>query len=366
MVESIRKSAYGCTKYIPGKSTSQVCQDYNLSSVIKLGSNENSYAPFPVIKQAMLDEIDRIGIYPEKKYVVLKQIIGENAGLTEHHVGLGHGAGNVLDVVAKTFIEDGDEVIIPEKTYSLYTDISKIMGAKIVKTAMTSDYKIDLTAVKNAITDRTKLIYICNPNNPTSTIVDKNEFTVFVQNLPKHVWVLLDEAYIEFTDADLVPDAISLIKQGYNLIQVRTFSKYYGLAGGRVGYMLADTSVADMYNTVSEPFNCNRIGLAGAVAILNDDTNQADFYAKKMMADREIMAKKLESFGFEVTKSHTNFLFLKTKYQGADIAEKLLHKGVIVRPCGGWSYPNHVRVSIGNTQENLEFLAKIEEVLNDM
>ncbi|MFI3226880.1 MAG: histidinol-phosphate transaminase [Clostridia bacterium] len=366
VVESIRKSAYTCSEYVPGKSTDQVREAYGLDRVVKLGSNENSYGPFPGTIEAMAKEITRLNIYPEKNYVKLKDLLGEMYGVNADWVGLGHGAGNVLDVLAKTFLEEGDEVIVPEKTYGLYSEISKVMGATVVTTPMKNEIHIDLDAVKAAITDKTKLIYICNPNNPTSVLEDKGELTELIKGLPKNTWLILDEAYAEFSNPEDLPDAIKLMQEDYNLIRVRTFSKYYGLAGGRIGYCVAKPDVTDMYNTVSEPFNSNRIGLAGAVALLENCKEEAKFYADKMNDDRAMMTSKMRAIGLEVVESGTNFIFFKTPYDAGEIGELLLRKGVIVRPCGGWSYPNHIRVSIGNTEENMEFIAKLGEVLDDL
>ncbi len=361
MVERVRKAANKCSKYVHAKTAHEVKTDYKLDSVTKLCSNENPYAPFEAVKTAMINEIDAMNVYPEKNYSKLQMLLGDMYGLSSEWIGLGHGAGNVLEVVAKTFIDDGDEIIIPAITYNLYKEISIIMGGVPVFTPMTDDYKLDLNAIESAITAQTKLIFICNPNNPTGTIVDKEELTQLIMSLPSHVWVLLDEAYAEF--ATELPDSMGLIKQGYNLVCIRTFSKFYGLAGGRIGYVVANPDFINMYNTVSEPFNANRIGLAGAVAVLEYAMDDADFFWGKMLADRDKLSVMLEYFGCDVVPSHANFIFFDTFADANFICDFLAAKGFIIRPCNAWGLPSHIRLSIGTYDENVEFLAAFQEAL---
>ena len=184
MVKGIRKFAYDCEKYVSGKSMDEVMEEYGLTSVIKLGSNENQYAPYPAAVQAMQAEIGRMNIYPEKNYIRLKELVGEKFGVTGDWVSLGHGAGNVLDEVAKTLLEDGDEVLLPKESYRLYREISKIMGAKVVEIPLNENYTIDLADYKKALTDKTKIVWICNPNNPTGTVIDKDTFGDLIDVLP--------------------------------------------------------------------------------------------------------------------------------------------------------------------------------------
>ncbi|AZI16303.1 histidinol-phosphate transaminase [Bifidobacterium breve] len=367
MVNGIRKAAFACEKYVSGKSMDDVMRDYGLSSVVKLGSNENMYGPYPHALEAMRDEVSLINIYPERNYIKLKELLADKFGVADSTwVSLGHGAGNVLDSIAKTLLEEGDEVLVPEQSYRLYPEISKIMGAKVIEVPLTDRYSIDLHDYAKLLTDRTKIVWLCNPNNPTGTVVPIDDFTWFVDQMPADCWLVVDEAYAEFADADVLPDVIAAIKSGKQVIDVRTFSKYYGLAGGRIGYLIADPEFVNWYDTVSEPFNSNRTGLAGAVALLEQDTDECRRCRDLMVVDRERMNAELAAMGCTPVKSHANFVFFEMPYDASQVAELLLRRGVIVRPCGGWGYPNHMRVSIGTTEQNDAFLSAIRDVFAEM
>lgn len=362
MVPGIRRQALTMAAYVPGKTTDAVIEQYKLTKVVKLGSNENNYAPFPSAMEAMTAELQRINVYPEKNYVRLKNMLGLRNGLDGDWVGIGHGAGGVLETIARCFLESGDEVILPSQTYGLYKEISKVMGAEIAYSQLTG-YTIDLDDIIGRITPRTKLVWLCNPNNPTSTVFGAEGLPRLLDALPATAWVVLDEAYREYADPTLLPDTVELIRQGRHILAVRTFSKYFGLAGGRIGYLLAAPEVITYYDTVSEPFNANRIGLAGAVATLQGDGETLQRCAAAMMADRERIIRTLRDLGCTPEVSHTNFVFFRTPYPCGQVNELLLRRGVIARPCAGWSYPDHMRVSIGTMEETRVFLAILADVL---
>lgn len=363
MLKGIRKEAFDCEAYVSGKSMEDVMEEYGLSSIIKLGSNENAYGPYENAKVQMASEIGKLNIYPEKNFIRLKNLLGEKFGVDGSYVGIGHGAGGVLETIARTFLEAGDEVLLPKQSYRLYREISKIMGARVKEISLDENYTIDLNAYEAAITPKCKLIWICNPNNPTGSVIDPKELEVFLDKLPEHTFVVLDEAYAEFAPAAVLPDTIRYIKEHKNILCVRTFSKYYGLAGGRIGYVIADPQIIQYYDTVSEPFNANRIGLAGAVATITIDKENAVYYGNKLIADREWMNEELKKMGCIVHKSYANFVFFQTPYPAADLSELLLQKGIIVRPCGGWGYDKHLRVTIGTTDQNQAFLETMQTVL---
>lgn len=367
MVNGIRKEAFACEKYVSGKSMDQVMADYGLTSVVKLGSNENMYGPYPHALQAMRDQLDMVNIYPERDYILLKELLAGKFGVAgPDWVSLGHGAGNVLDAVAKTLLEEGDEVIVPEQSYRLYPEISKIMGAKVIEVPLDETYTISLRAYADAITEKTKIVWLCNPNNPTGTVVPKDEFDWFVDRLPADCWLVVDEAYAEFADANALPDIVEYIKAGKQVIDIRTFSKYYGLAGQRIGYLIADPEFVNWYDTVSEPFNSNRLGLAAAVALIEKDSEECERCKGLMVADRERMNAEVEAMGCVPVHSHANFMFFEMPYDAAEVGERLLRHGVIVRPCGGWGYPRHMRVSIGTTEQNDEFLRQLKAVFAEL
>lgn len=366
MIKGIRKEAYNCEAYVSGKSMDDVMEEYGLTQVMKLGSNENPYGPYEKCKEAMAAEIGKINVYPEKNYIKLKKLLGEKFGVDSDCVSLGHGAGNVLDEIAKTFLEEGDEVIVPQQSYRLYREISKIMGAKVIEVSLDENYTINLDDFKAAITPKTKLIWVCNPNNPTGSVIPKENFDAFIYALPEQTWLVVDEAYAEFADQEMLPDLVKHINANKNVIIVRTFSKYYGIAGARMGYLISSPEVITMYDTVSEPFNANRVALAGAVELVENEQETCKKYADIMIHDREMMNKELEKMGCTPYTSHANFIFFRTPFEASVIGELLLRKGLIVRPCSGWGYHNHLRVSIGTTEQNQVFLKEMKEILSSL
>lgn len=362
---SVRKEANDVQAYVPGKSIEEVKEKYSIESVIKLNSNENPYGPYKAALDVMIQEVRRMNIYPEKNFIKLKKILGDKYGLTEDNIGIGHGAGGIIETVAKTFLEDGDEVIVPTESYRLYREVSKIMGAKVIEVPLDNSYTIDLDKINKAITDKTKLIWICNPNNPTATMVDNKKLENLIYSLPEKTWIVLDEAYYEFVDEDKRIDGIKYIKEGKNLMCIRTFSKYYGLAGGRIGYLIADSEIIQYYDRVSEPFNANRTGLAGAVATIELCQNDYIKYGEIIIKDREILNSELKKLGCETHKSYANFIFFSTEYEADDIAEQLLKKGIIVRSCSEWGYSKSIRVTIGTKEENNKFFKSLKEILKN-
>lgn len=362
----VRKEVERCSKYEAGKSMEQVMAEYGLTQVVKLGSNENSYGPFPNALEAMRQEVSRINVYPERNYYRLKELVGQELGLDSDWISLGHGAGNILDTIAKTFLEEGDQVILPKQSYGLYREISKIMGAEVVETPLDERYAVDWRSMAESLNDRTKLIWLCNPNNPTGSVLDLGGFDEFVDSLPTRTWLVMDEAYCQFADPTLLPPTLKYVKERKNVIMVRTFSKYYGLAGARIGFVAAQPKVIQCYDTVSEPFNANRIGLAGAVATLKEDREACQSCGERMVSDRKWMSGELEQMGCRVTPSQANFIFYETPYDAQLLGERLLRKGVIVRPCGGWGYGHHIRVSIGKPEENQSFLDAMKETLEEV
>lgn len=404
MIKGIRREAYDCEAYVSGRSMDEVKEAYGLSQVIKLSSNENPYAPYEKCKEAMISEISRINVYPEKNYKKLKMLLGEKFGVGKDSISLGHGAGSVLEEIAKTFLEEGDEVLVPRQSYRLYREISKIMGAKVIEISLDENFSINPADFIAAITSKTKLIWICNPNNPTGTVIQKEKFENFIESLPEHIWMVIDEAYAEFADKEELPDMISYVQNRKNVIIVRTFSKYYGLAGARLGYLIAHPEVIKMYDTVSEPFNANRIALAGAVTLIEEEYDTCRKYGELLIRDRERLNEALIKMGCTPTPSAGNFVFFRIRqdaiYQddicqdticqdnirqntigqntigqdticqddvrqnAMEISDILMHRGVIVRPCNGWGYPQHLRVSVGTTEQNQIFLRELHAALN--
>lgn len=359
-IRGLRRGVNAVNPYIPGKTIEEVRRDLGLQEVIKLGSNENPYAPFPYAIKAMEEELRQLNCYPDVTFKEIKELLAFKFGLEPVNFAISHGAEGMLQTMGKCFIEDGDEVIIPETTYGLYREISKLMGAKVKTVPLTKDYCLDLKSIRQAVKPQTKLIWLCNPNNPTGTVFSKTEFHKLVTELPENTWIVLDEAYAEFAQVSLLPETTQYIKEGRQLIVIRTFSKAFGLAGARIGYAIASPEMITVIDTVSEPFNANRIGLAAATATLKNDTDYFNRSLQSVIEDRKKISKQLQIRGFKVITSHTNFVYFETPYNADELADYLLKEGVIVRSCTGWGLTKGIRVTVGTTEECDKFLEKIK------
>ncbi|MDK2823128.1 MAG: histidinol-phosphate aminotransferase [Clostridia bacterium] len=362
-IKGLRRGVMTVNPYVPGKTIEEVKREKGLKEVIKLGSNENAYAPFPGALEAMQQELTRLNCYPDITFVEIKELLSKRYGLTVQHFAISHGAEGMLQNIGKCFIEDGDEVIIPHPTYGLYSEISKLMGARVIETPLNDKYVIDLEAIKKALTPKTKLIWLCNPNNPTGTIFDKNDFNDLLGQLPDNTWIILDEAYAEFAERTKLPEIIEAVQKGKSVIAIRTFSKAFGLAGARIGYAISSPEMITVIDTVSEPFNANRVGLAGATATLKKDHEYYQQSLKTILNDRKRVISELSSLGFEVIPSETNFVFFSTPYDCQELANFLLEYGIIVRPCSSWGLPNSIRVTIGTTDECNKFISTLKHIL---
>lgn len=365
-LSGIRKEVFQAEAYVPGKSMEDVKLEYGLRNVIKLGSNENPYSPFPNVIKVISEELNKINIYPEANYTKLKELLGKKYGLTSEYIAIGHGAGGVLETLSRLFIESGDEVIVPTETYRLYREISKVMGGIVREIPLDDNYKINIGSIAKNINEKTKVIWICNPNNPTGTIVKKEELDKLVDSLPVNTWLVLDEAYAEFGEANDLPSSIEYVKNNKNVVVVRTFSKYYGLAGARMGYAIASPDIIKAFEIVSEPFNANRFGLAAAISTLTVDEKYCREALEKILKERTRVSFELEKENFQVTRSSCNFIFFKVPYDCDEVSELLLRRGVVVRPCDGWGYKNHIRVTIGTKEEMDIFLKELKAVIKKL
>lgn len=363
-IPGIRKAVCKMRPYEPGKTIEEVRRDLGLENIIKLGSNENPYGPFPASIEAMKHEMASGNRYPDIAFEEIKGLLAQRHNLKPENIALSHGAEGMLQSITKAFIEEKDEVIIPSVTYKLYEELSKLMGAEIVRTPM-KDNAVDLSAVGKAVTEKTKLIWLCNPNNPTGTHFNHDELVSLLKDLPEKTWVILDEAYAEFCPKDELPDRSKLIYEGENIISVRTFSKAYGLAGLRLGYGAARPEVIRAIDTVSEPFNANRLAIAAGIAVLRDGQESYTKALETIINDRKRMEEKLRGMGCNVTPSSTNFVFFETPYDCDYLSKQLLRRGIIVRPCSIWGCNNAIRVTVGTSEEVDEFLKVIKDILNN-
>ncbi len=350
----------GLMPYQPGKPTEELERELGIGDIVKLASNENPLGLSPKARQAIEAATAELCRYPDANGFYLKQKLAQKLHCSSDQITLGNGSNEVLEILFRTFVGAEDEVIFDAHAFIVYQLLTQSCGATAVKTAA-KEWGHDLEAMLAAITERTKLICIANPNNPTGTFLAPQQLAEFMARVPERVLVVLDEAYYEYLKADQRADSIGWLAQYPNLMVSRTFSKAYGLAGLRVGYLVASSAITDLLNRVREPFNNNSLALAAAEAVLDD----GEYLAAGIALNEREMARLQGYFdqrGIRYIPSVANFITIEVGAAG-EIYEALLKKGVIVRPIAGYGMPSHLRVSIGLESENSRFMDALDEIL---
>ncbi|GGA23146.1 histidinol-phosphate transaminase [Paenibacillus physcomitrellae] len=346
--------------YQPGKPIEEVKKELGLEEVIKLASNENPYGSSPKALEAIQAEFANISVYPDGSAAELTQALAAHLGVNKEQIIFGCGSDEIICLIARAFFLPGDENIMADQTFSVYKSNADIEGAVSIEVPLVNGVH-DLEAMLAAVTDRTKVIWVCNPNNPTGTIIPSDELNAFLARVPEHVLVVLDEAYCEYVTDETYPDGIPLISQYKNVVVLRTFSKIYGLASLRIGYGVGDASVIKLINQVREPFNTSRFAQAAALAALNDQQYIADC-RKKNREGIEYLNREFDRLGLEYFPAHGNFIMVDVRTSAVEMFQSLLKLGVIIRS-GFGKYPNYIRVSVGTEEENRKFIAALEQVL---
>ncbi len=349
--------------YQPGKPIDELKRELGLSDIVKLASNENPLGCSPQVQLAITNALQEVGRYPDGNGFDLKKQISLNFSVSAAQITLGNGSNDILELVGRTFVAAHDHVVYSQHAFAVYALVTQAVGAVGIEVPA-KDYGHDLPAMLAAITDKTRVVFIANPNNPTGTWFEELAFEQFMQQVPSRVLVVLDEAYVEYFPENF--DSLKFLAQYPNLIISRTMSKAFGLASLRVGFALASVEVTNLLNRVRQPFNVNAFALAAAVAALQDTgfIEQTRALNKKGMQQLE---QGFEKLNLTWIPSRANFLAVDVKRQGAQVFNALLHKGVIVRPVGGvYGLAHHIRVSIGLEEENARFLLALEQVLAEI
>jgi len=347
--------------YKPGKSTDEVKRELGLSEIIKLASNENPFGCSPQVKAAIEAELNHIALYPDGGAVVLTKALSEFLGVNEDQVIFGMGSDEIILMIARAFLLPGDETIMAETTFPQYKHNAEIEGATIIEVPL-RDGKHDLPAMLDRVGAKTKVVWICNPNNPTGTMVTHDEVAAFMRGVPSHVLVVLDEAYCEYNTTDVYPRTLELLNAYPNLISLRTFSKIYGLASMRIGYGFGDPKVIRTINQVREPFNTSRMAQASALAALADQA----FIAECRRVNAEGIAYLQAEFarlGLSAYPAHGNFVMVDVKRPAGEVFQGLLRRGLIVRQDPGWGLPTSLRVTVGSREQNEKFIRALEAAL---
>src|SRR6266481_4486719 len=348
--------------YEPGKPIEETARELGVDPVviIKLASNENPLGPSPKAIQAMRAALENAHLYPDGSGFYLCKAIAAKLGLAPENIILGNGSNEALEFLGHAFLdaERKDEVIASQYAFVVYKLIATSFGAQMIEVP-SPDYRQDLDAMLASITSRTRLIFIPNPNNPTGTLIAQGKIDSFISRVPEKVIVVFDEAYFEFLDDP--PDTLRFIREGRNVIVLRTFSKIYGLAGLRIGYAIARKDVIDVLHRTRQPFNVNSIAQAGALAALEDDAHLRE--TKRVIDEgRAYLQDQLAELKIPFVPGVANFVMANVGYACA-VFEKLLRQKIIVRPLKGYGLPEWVRISVGTMEQNRELIAALKHVM---
>ena len=346
--------------YEPGKPIEEVARERGLrpEEIIKMASNENPLGPSPKALLAMQEAVKEVHIYPDGGGWKLRRAIAEKFGLELNNVILGSGSNEVIEFIGHAFLKPGDNIITAEHAFLVYNLMAKVFGADTIEVPDPGLIH-DLDAMAAAITPNTKEIFIANPNNPTGTLVTQEQIDRFMEKVPPHVMVVFDEAYYEFLDNP--PDTLKYVREGRNVIILRTFSKIQGLAGLRIGYGLGKPEIIEILQRTRQPFNTNSIAQAGALAGLLDEEHQNE---TKRITDqgRAFLEAQFSAMGLSYVPSYANFVLVKVG-DGNEVFRRMMDKGVIVRAMAAYKLPEWVRISVGTPEQCERCIQVLKEVL---
>jgi histidinol-phosphate aminotransferase len=348
--------------YVPGKPMAELERELGLSSTIKLASNENPLGPSPKVARALRGQLAQLNRYPDGSAYELTRALAARHEVPPESILLGNGSNEVIDIAVRTFLRPGEEVVSSASAFVVYQLATQAAGGTNVVVPMRA-HTHDLPAMAAAVTDRARLVFVANPNNPTGTWVTEREVERFLAALPAGVIAVFDEAYCDYFGRRGYPDTVRRVRAGAPVFCLRTFSKAYGLAGLRIGYLVGPPEYVAEMNKVREPFNTNHLAQVAALTALADERHLRRV-VRLNRKERDRLAAALTALGLEVVPSEANFLLVGVARDGAAVYQALLRLGVIVRPVANYGYPRHLRVTVGLPEENDRFLAALGEVLS--
>jgi len=348
--------------YEPGKPIEEVEREYGIANSVKLASNENPLGPSPKAIAAIRAKLDQLHFYPDGDCFYLKQGLSKKLGVLPDHLIFGNGSNEIIELAARTFMRAGDEAVMAEQAFVVYQLIVQAVGGKSKQVPL-RQYTHDLGAIAEAVTPNTRMVFLANPNNPTGTIFRRDEWEKFLARISKDVLLIVDEAYFEYVqDADY-PDSLKYHQEGRAILTLRTFSKLYGLAGLRIGYGVASKELIALMQRVRQPFNVNAAAQWAALAALDD----TEHVTRSLEVNRQGLAylqAEFDKLGLAFVPSQGNFILVRVG-NGQQIFKQLLGQGVIVRPMGGYKFPEHVRVTVGTMEENRKFIEALQKVVKN-
>ncbi|MFQ5931021.1 MAG: histidinol-phosphate transaminase [Nitrospiraceae bacterium] len=344
--------------YVPGKPIEELQRELGLSRVIKLASNENPCGPSPKALAAISDAAGSLNRYPDGSGYRLREALAERWKVSRDQVILGNGSDEIIGFLSQAFLSPGDEAVMADQTFVIYKLQVTAAHGRPIEVPL-REWRHDLQAMAKAVTPRTRLLFVCNPNNPTGTMVSAAEVEALMARVPEHVIVIFDEAYYEYVRDPGFPDVLQYVRQTRNVVVLRTFSKIYGLAGLRIGYGVTTPEITNNLNRLRPPFNANSLAQRAALAALEDETHVAKSRAMNETEMAKVSAG-LTALGLHPVPSQANFLYFDAGKDGGEVFEALLREGVIVRHIQGQT----VRVTIGLPEENQQFLHALQQVLS--
>lgn len=363
ILEKLNANLADLPVYQPGRPMDEVARELGIdpSSIIKLASNENPLGPSPAAVEAMKAAADQMHLYPDGNCFHLKRKLAEKLGVETGNVIFGNGSNEIIEFIGHAFLREGTNIVVSEYCFAIYPIVARLFGAD-VKTVPAENHGHDLDGMLASIDDDTQVVFVANPNNPTGTLADRETVERFVQAVPGHVLLVMDEAYFEFLDDPV--DLLPLIKEGKkNLLVMRTFSKIYGLAGLRIGYGVAVPELISAMEKIRQPFNINAMAQAGALAALSDESH-LEATRSTNRAGLDYLEGAFEKMGLEYVKSYANFSLVKVGDGGGVFAD-LQKAGVITRPMAGYKLPEWVRISVGTQAENERCIDALGKSLSD-
>ncbi len=360
IVEQLPEYIRSLIPYEPGKPIEEVEREYGIANSSKLASNENPLGPSPKALVAIRAKLDELHLYPDGDCFYLKSGLAKKLGVAPDELIFGNGSNEIIELAVRAFMRPGDQAVMARQAFVVYQLIVQAVGGKSVQVAL-RDFTHDLGAIAAAVTAETKIVFLANPNNPTGTIYRRAEWEAFLAQLPKGLLLIVDEAYFEYVQDAGYPNSLEYQREDRPMLTLRTFSKLYGLAGLRVGYGVGPRQIISMMQRVRQPFNVNAPAQWAALAALDD----GDHVRRSLALNREgleFFAGEFNRLGLEFVPSHGNFILVRVG-KGQEVYKQLLGQGVIVRPMGGYQFPEHIRVTVGTMDENRKFIEALQKVI---
>ena len=358
-----RENILSIEPYVPGKSIDEIKELYHLTEVIKMASNENPIGPSQKAREAIVDYLSKIHLYPISDAPYLRRVLSEKLGINTDEIIFGNGSDDLIEILLLTFLKNGEHTLTISPTFSEYFLMTKVVGGECRFVPLEKDFTYNFDRLSTSVNEHTKIIFLSNPNNPTGTYFNSSDFIRFMENVPSDKIVVLDEAYAEYVEAEDFPKSFHLRKRFNNLVIMRTFSKAYGLAGLRVGYAVAEKDIISLMNKVRQPFNVNSLAQVAACAAIGDESHLEKVF-KMNLEGKYYLYRAFDRMKLDYIKSQANFMLVNVG-DGLKVSEELLRNGIIVRYMGQ-QLREYIRVTVGTMEENEVFIKKLEKIIGEI